>query len=74
MTMMDAIWFRPFEIVLLKTLVLSELRVLWFRLFYFFICGKKEFSKISHFAQSWGMFSEFLVKYLVFGERSNSKR
>ena len=30
--------------------------------------GKKEFLKKSSFARSWGIFSEFCAKYLVFGE------
>ena len=47
------------------------------RLFYSFIVeGKKEFLKKSCFVRSWGIFSEFRAKYLVFGpgliERDNS--
>ena len=31
--------------------------------------GEKEFLKKSYFVRAWGIFSKFLAKFLVFGER-----
>ena len=37
----------------------------------FYSRGKKEFLKKSCFVRSWGIFSEFREKYLMFGEGTN---
>ena len=61
-----------FRILLLKILMLLDFLICGFRLFHFFIVeGKKEFLKKSCFVQSWGIFSEFPEKYLMFGEGTN---
>ena len=58
-----------FKILLLKILMLLDFLICGYRLFHFFIVeGKKEFLKKSYFVRSWGIFSGFREKYLVFGE------
>ena len=58
-----------FKILLLKILILLDFLICGFRLFHSFIDEeKKEFLKKSYFVRSWGIFSVFREKYLVFGE------
>ena len=58
-----------FKILLLKILMLLDFLICGSRLFHSFIVeGKKEFLKKSCFVRSWGIFSEFREKYLVFSE------
>ena len=58
-----------FKIMLLKILMLLDFLISGSRLFHSIIVeGKKEFLKKSCFVRSWGIFSEFREKYLVFGE------
>ena len=74
MIIIDVIWFRPneFKILLLKIIMLLDFLICRSRLFHYFIVeGKKEFLKNSCFVRSWGIFSEFREKYLVFGEGTN---
>ena len=66
-----------FKILLLKILMVLALLICGSRLFHSFkVEGKKELLKKSCFVRSWGIFSEFRAKYLVFGpgliERDNS--
>ena len=61
-----------FRILLLKILMLLDFFICGSRLFHSFIVdGKKEFLKKSCFVQSWGIFSEFREKHLMFGEGTN---
>ena len=66
-----------FKILLLKILILLDFLMCRSRLFHSFVVeGEKEFLKKTCFVRSWGIFSEFRAKYLVFGpgliERDNS--
>ena len=55
-----------FRILLLKTLMLSELRISGPRMFHsFIVAGKKEFFKYSWLVLHWGILFEFLIAYLV---------
>ena len=64
-----------FKILLLKILMLLGFLICRSRLFHSFIVeGKRKFLKKSCFVQSWGMFSEFWEKYLVFNEGISWKR
>ena len=70
MTIIEVIWFRNFEILLLKMFL--NFLICESRLFHSFIVeGEKEFFKKSCIVRSWGMFSEFRAKYLVLGEETN---
>ena len=61
-----------FKILLLKMLMLLDFLICGPRLFHSFIVeGKKDFLKNSCFVRSWGIFSEFCAKYLVFGKGTN---
>ena len=61
-----------FKILLLKIPMLFDFLICGSRLLHSFIVeGKKEFLKKSCFARSWGIFSEFREKYLIFGEGTN---
>ena len=61
--------------MLLKILMLLDFLICGSRSFHSFIVeGKKEFLKTSYFVQSWGIFSEFRERYLVFGEGTSRKR
>ena len=42
-----------------------------FKIFLLKILGEKEFSKKPCFVQSWGIFSVFSAKYLVFDDGDN---
>ena len=58
-----------FKILLLKILMLLDFLICGSRLFHSFIVeGEKEFLKKSCFVRSWGIFSEFRERYLMFGE------
>ena len=58
-----------FKILLLKILVLLDFLTCGSRLLHSFtVKMKKEFLKKSYFVRSWGIFSEFCAKYLIFGE------
>ena len=66
-----------FKILHLKILILLDFLICGPRLFRSSIVEEeKEFLKKSCFVRSWGIFSEFRAKYLVFGpgliERDNS--
>ena len=64
-----------FKILLLKLLMLLDFLICGFRLFHSFIVEeKKQFLKKSCFVRSWGIFSEFREKYLVFGKATSWKR
>ena len=64
-----------FKMLFLKKQTLSELRMSWFRLFHSVIVeGKEEFFKKLCFVQTWGIFSEFLVKYPVFDKETYWER
>ena len=61
-----------FKILLLKILMLLDFLIYGYRLFHSFIVeGKKGVLKNSCFVRSWGIFSEFRTKYLMFGEGTN---
>ena len=61
-----------FRKLLLKILMPLDFLLCGSRLFHSFIVEeKKEFFKNSCFVQSWGIFSEFREKYLMFGEGTN---
>ena len=64
-----------FQILLLQTPTLSELRMSGSRLFQSFIIkGKKGAFEEVMFCMNLGILSEFLVKYLEFVEGTNWKR
>ena len=70
MPIIDVIWFR-----VLKILMLLDFLIFGYRLFHYFtVERKKEFLKKSCFVRSWGIFSGFREKYLVFGEGTSWKR
>lgn len=66
---------KNFQILLLKTLMLLDFLIFTSRFSHPFIDeGEKEFSKTFYFMRSWGIFCEFLVKYLVFVGWTSWKR
>ena len=60
--------------MLLKITMLLDFLICGSRLFHSFIIEGKEFFKKSCFVQSWGIFSEFREKCLVFGEGTSRER
>ena len=68
MTIIDVIWFRPKNIAFENTNAFG-FSDLWVQIvILFYSRGEKKFLKKSCFVESWGIFSEFREKYLVFGE------
>ena len=70
-TIVDVIWFRPYEFENIvfentNTFGFSDMQVQIVPLFY--SRRKNEFLKMSCFVRSWGIFSEFRAKYLMFCE------
>ena len=73
MTIID-IWFGPneFQNIAFENTNAFGFSDLHSRLFHSFIAeGKKDFFKKLCFIQSWGIFSEFREKYVMFGEATS---